>query len=319
VIPAWERDICKLKVTARSIVEHDKDGTFGKVIIMWISHRPAADFGAELGEIQAILEPHGEVEIVEMVIGEGVQGWMVQQAAKLKVASRVESDFYLVLDAKNTLLHDVTRDAFFTKCNQAKIFGRYEINEGSMPSIHVDWYKGAAEVLGVTTMHKGLWPASMPPITLHRQTVLDLLDRLGEPQDFAQCSSGLCDAIERGATEFTLYLVYVGRLAKMHCIHAIEERAWDNEMAASIRRADDESGRQATAKEVRDIAEESQANGRVMFFGAQPGALDGFEGDKRDGVMEDLFRIYDHAGLYQFRDWDDLVDCVVGGTGDERL
>jgi hypothetical protein len=314
VIPAYERDLCKLKVTARSIAEHDKDKHLGKVIICWVSHHSRYEYSSELDEIQAILSGHGEVEILEMVIGDGEQGWVAQQAAKLKVASRVSSQYYVVLDAKNTLLQDVKPDTFFTACNQGKIFGRYQLQDGSMPGMHLDWYRKSAEVLGQSTMDYGTWPASITPIIMHRQTVIDMLGQLGESPDFGQCSGGLCDAFGRGATEFTLYLVYVGRVGKMECIHGIEERPWGNELAASIWRTDDEAGKQGTAGQIKAIAEQSKMNGRVMFFGAQAGALDNFGGDERFNVLQDLYKVYNNAGLYQFGDWDELAGCVVGGS-----
>jgi len=318
VIPAYERDICKLKVAARSIVEHDKDKLLGKVIIVWVSHHPVWEFGDDIDEIKAVLSDHGEFEVLEMAIGDGEQGWVVQQAAKLKVASRVSSDYYVVLDAKNALLQDVTPDTFFTACHQGKIFGRYQLQDGSMPGMHLDWYRKSAEVLGQSPMDYGTWPASITPIIMHRQTVIDMLGQIGESPDFGPCSGGLCDAFGRGATEFTLYLVYVGRIGKLECIHAIEDRPWGNELAASIWRTDDEAGKGSTATQIKAIAEHSEANGRVMFFGAQAGALDNFEGDERFNVLQDLFKLYDDAGLYNFGDWDELASCVVGG-GSGRL
>jgi hypothetical protein len=236
---------------------------------------------------------------------------MVQQAAKLKVASRVESDYYLVLDAKDTLLRDVERDAFFTACNQAKIFGRYELWE--MPGLHRDWYYSSAGVLEVDPMDYGKWPASITPIVMHTQTVKDMLDKIGEPQDFGDCCCGLCDAFGRDATEFTLYTTYVGRIANMVCIHDIEERPWGNEIAASIWRTDNDEDRENTFKQVKAIAEQDESqNGVPVFFGAQAGALDNFEGDQRFNFLQNLFKVYDDAGLYRFSDWDDMAACAIG-------
>ncbi|CAK0886671.1 unnamed protein product [Prorocentrum cordatum] len=219
VIPVYERDLCKLKMTAQSITQHDKVGVLGKVIICWVSSHPLSDYGDQMEEVKRALEPHGEVEVIELAVNG--EGWKVQQAAKLKVASRVYSDFYVVLDAKNTILRDLEEDTFFTSCNQAKIFGRYEV--GGMPGVHRDWYYNSASVLEVDPMDYGKWPASITPMTMHTQTVKDMLDKIGEPQDFGDCSAGLCDAFGRDATEFTLYVTYVGRIANMWCIHDIEE------------------------------------------------------------------------------------------------
>merc|ERR1712032_335955 len=291
------------------ITEHDKNGVLGKVIICWVSKHPVSDFGEQIEEVKQALHPHGEVDVIELLI-DG-KGWVSQQAAKLKVASKVDSDFYLVLDAKNTILRDLSSDDFFTPCNQAKIFGRYDIWDEPEP--HKDWYHQSAAALGVDAMDYGKWPASITPIIIHTQTVKDLLDKLGEPQDFGDCCCGLCDAFSNSATEFTLYLTYVGRISDMKCIHAIEERQFGNEIAASIWRTDGEEAKQDTFNQVKAIAEHNAAeNGDCIFFGAQAGALDAFSGDERFQFLNNLFTVYDDAGLYKFKDWDDMADCAIG-------
>lgn len=245
VIPVFERDLCKMKLTAKSIVVHDPDRILGKVIICWVSKHSAGEYAKDLDEIRNTLSQHGEVEVVELIVPPDGQGWFVQQAAKLKIASKVQTDFYLVLDAKNALLRDVEKDSFFTPCNQGKIFGRYTMDE--MPGLHKDWYFKSAGVLCQQPMDRGRWPASITPMTMHTSTVLDLLDTLHEPRAFGGCSGGLCDALGAGATEFTLYLVYVGRVSIMECIHDIEDRlggAGNNELAVSVWQGEDGEGDQ---------------------------------------------------------------------------
>jgi hypothetical protein len=316
MIPVFERDLCKLKVTARSIVEHDPEGTLGKVFICWVSDRSRWDFADQLDEITHILEQHGDVEVLEIQMG-GVSGWLAQQSAKLKVASRVSSEYYIVMDAKNTLLRDLEPDTFFTPCNQGKVFGRYSISD--MPTEHRSWFWASAGVLGQQVMDWGKWPASVTPMVLHRQTTLDLLSMLGESPDFdsGACAGGLCGKFSQQATEFTLYLVYAARIASFEhrpythsfdCIHAIEERPWGDELSTSIWRG---GGNQAS-DQVRAIAEHSDRNGRPLFFGAQAGALDSFQGMERLDILKDLFTVYDNASLYDWDNWDDMVDCVVG-------
>jgi len=162
-------------------------------------------------------------------------------------------------------------------------------------------------------MDYGKWPASITPIVMHTQTVKDMLDSINEPQDFGDCSGGLCDAFGHQATEFTLYLVYVGRIANMVCIHDIEERMWGNELAASIWRTDDEEGREYTFKQVKAIADkDASQNGMPVFFGAQAGAINSFEGDQRYQFLNNLFKVYKDAGLYTFNDWDEMANCAIG-------
>jgi len=306
VIPVFERDLCKLKVTAKSIVAHDPHGTLGKVFICWVSARSRWDFAGQLDEITQILEQRGDVEVLELQMG-GVIGWLAQQSAKLKIASRVSSEYYVVLDAKNTLLRDLEPDTFFTPCNQGKIFGRYDIWD--MPSEHKSWFWASAGVLGQQAMDWGKWPASVTPMVLHKQSTLDMLSMLGESPDFyTACSGGLCDRFRQKATEFTLYLVYAARIASFDCIHAIEERPWGNEIAASIWR----NGGEGASEQVRAIAEHSDLNGRPLFFGSQAGALDGFQGTARFDILQNLFAIYENASLYEWASWDDMADCVIG-------
>jgi hypothetical protein len=238
----------------------------------------------------------------------GMSGWIAQQSAKLKVASRVLSEYYVVLDAKNTLLIDIEPDTFFTECNQGKIFGRYDMD--NMPAEHRQWFGTSAGVLGQQVMEWGKWPASVTPMVLHRQTTLDLLSMLGESSDWDSgvCAGGLCDKFSQQATEFTLYLVYAAQVASFDCIHAIEERPWGDELSISIwRQATD-----GTAKQVKAIAEHSELNGRPFFFGSQAGALGSFDGDARLDVLRDLFTIYDNAGVYDWDSWDEMADCIVG-------
>jgi len=306
MIPVFERDLCKLKVTARSIVAHDPDGVLGKVLICWVSQAARGEFTDQLDEITRILEEHGEVEVLEMQL-DGVTGWLAQQSAKLKVASRASSEYYVVLDAKNALLRDMEPDAFFTPCNQAKVFGRYRMDD--MPAEHRSWFEASAGVLGQQAMEWGTWPASVTPMVLHRQTTLDMLSMLGESPDFTSaCDGGLCDSLRQQATEFTLYLVYAARIARFDCIHAIEERPWDDELSASIWRNNDVG----TAGQVEAMAEHSDLNGNPLFFGAQAGALDGFRDTERFKILSGLFSVYENAGLYDWDNWDDMADCIVG-------
>jgi hypothetical protein len=313
MIPVFERDLCKLRTTARSIVEHDPDRILGKIFVCWVSGRSRWEFADQLDEITHILKEHGDVEVLEMQLG-GMSGWIAQQSAKLKVSSRVLSEYYVVLDAKNTLLMDIEPETFFTPCNQAKIFGRYDLN--GMPGEHRQWFSTSAGVLGQQVMDWGKWPASVTPMVLHRQTTLDLLSMLGESPDFDSgvCAGGLCDKFSQKATEFTLYLVYAAQIASFDCIHAIEERPWGDELSISIWREDT----QETAVQVKAIAKHSEQNGRPLFFGSQAGALNSFGGDERFSVLKDLFTIYDNAGVYDWDSWDDMAGCIVG-FGDRLL
>jgi hypothetical protein len=305
VIPVYERDLCKLKVTARSIVAHDPDGVLGKVFVLWVSQAPRSEFARQLNEITHILEEHGEVEVLEMQLN-GVMGWLAQQSAKLKVASLVSSEYYVVLDAKNTLLRDIEPDDLFTPCNQAKVFGRYSVD--AMPGGAGIWYRASAGALGQQAMDWGVWPASITPMVMHRQTTLDMLSVLGESPGFGSaCNGSLCDRLRGHSTEFTLYLVYAARVASFDCIHAIEERPFGEELSATIWRGP----HYLTSEQVRNLAERSGINGNLLFFGAQAGALDGWQGTERFNILSDLSTVYKNASLYDWDNSEDMADCIV--------
>jgi len=311
VIPVFERDLCKLNVTAKSIAVHDKHGMLGDVILLWVSRHPSYEYARQLDEIKAVLAPSRKVSVEEVSVKES-SGWSAQQAAKLKIASRVSSDFYVTLDAKNSFFADLEPTTFFTECNQGKIFGRYTID--NMPAIHANWYRNAASVLGVQPLIEGKWPASITPVVMHRQTVLDLLDALGEPREVGECTGGLCSALSGSATEFTLYYTFVGRKSAMSCIHAVEEQSGDNETASAIWRnyGSSADGGRINMEFVHRIAARNETGGRPLIFGAQAGALDMITGQDHYDVLHDLWIAYQDAGLYDFENWDDLADCVVG-------
>jgi hypothetical protein len=308
VIPVWEHDLCKLKVTAKSIVAHDPDGVLGKVFVCWVSHAPRSEFARQLNEITHILKEHGEVEVLELQLN-GMMGWLAQQSAKLKAASVVSSEYYVVLDAKNSLLRDIESDDLFTPCNQAKVFGRYSVD--AMPGGAGIWYRASAGALGQQAMDWGVWPASITPMVMHRQTTLDMLKMIGEsPGIDSICAGGLCGMLSGHATEFTLYLVYAARIASFDCIHAIEERPWGEELSATIWRGPHD----LTSEQVRNLAERSGINGNLLFFGAQAGALDGWQGTERSDILNDLSTVYKNASLYDWDNWEDMAGCIVGGS-----
>jgi hypothetical protein len=156
---------------------------------------------------------------------------------KLKAASLVETDYYIVMDSKNTIIHPLEKDPFFTSCGQAIIQAEWTAADIIIP--HSDWYDRSARALGLKSPKDGaewdeelLWPASITPMVMHRSSVLDMLGQLGEGVDLDRlCDGDLCNTIGaysesgHGATEFTLYTLYVYSLIAsggFECIHTIE-------------------------------------------------------------------------------------------------
>jgi hypothetical protein len=237
VILFFERDLCKMKYTARSIGVNDPDHNLGEVYLMWVSSHSASEYQDDIDVITKSIEEYKTVHFVDwserMASAQPhpIGGWHAQQMVKLKIAHEIQSDFYIVLDSKNTLIKPVTQDMFFTDCGQGIIQAEFPYDK--IPPPHIDWYALSAEVLGVDPPDSGFWPASITPIVMHKATVIEMLEEIGEdpsPEDL--CNGPLCESIGAfsdsgvGATEFTLYTLwaYAKRAkGKFDCIHSIEK------------------------------------------------------------------------------------------------
>jgi hypothetical protein len=264
VIPFFERDLCKLKYTAKSISANDPHKFLGDVVLMWVSSKHTWEFQDQIDEIVSALEETRKVRLedfTDRMQQAGLPGWHAQQLVKLKAASVAESDYYVVFDSKNTLIHPLEEDPFFTSCGQAKI--QAEWSAVTIIEPHSDWYDRSARALGASSPKDSgawdedlLWPASITPMVMHTQSVLDMLGQLGEgPELSSLCNGRLCDTIGahsgdgHGATEFTLYTLYVYSMIDgggFDCIHKIEpvknfeigySKHWYTEVQSSILKA----------------------------------------------------------------------------------
>jgi hypothetical protein len=310
VITLSEEDLCAMEITANSISKQDRLRRLGKVILVWVSQSPPDEYSERMSKILDVLNSRGEVELLNTRLPEGGSEWRAQQAVRLKAASVVQSDFYIVLHARDAIFRDVS-ELFFTDCSQGKVFGRYSMYE--MPQPERDSYDNAASLLGVKPLHEGKWPALAAPLVMHTSTVLGLLRKLGEPSGLGDCAGGLCDALAAGTSELTLYMVYAMRSAAFDCMHSVEERAWNDDVASVIWAPPDEESQRAVAKHVRAVAEGSEDSGRPAFLGVRAGGLLAFAGEPRRLVLADLARLYGHAGLNRFDTAEDLAACLDPG------
>ncbi|CAK0807713.1 unnamed protein product, partial [Prorocentrum cordatum] len=320
VIPFYERDLCKVGYTVESIAVHDRHGTLGTVILMWVSAQPIAAFQEQVDKIQASLSGSHKVKVLDFspqVTAEGAGGWFAQQVFKLKVASLVSSDFYVVLDSKNTLIRDIEPELFFTTCNQGKIFGEFEPND--IPEPHSGWYEASARVLSLPAPVEagGKWPTSITPMLMHTQTVLEMLASIGEgPSVDALCAGPLCDmlgvhsATGSGATEFTMYVLAARARQEMECDIAVVDPDSANPPAISLWRG--EGGQmKINGDNCRDI---SSGKTVPFMFGAQYQSLDGLDDAARATVEADMLRIFTQAKLHNasLTSTDALLQCVAG-------
>ncbi|CAK0854535.1 unnamed protein product, partial [Prorocentrum cordatum] len=173
VIPFFERDLCKLKTTAKSLSVNDPNGMFGDVYLMWVSTKHSSEFMEELTEAATAISATHSVQLIEftdlMEFTDSLSGWHAQQIIKLKAASVVKAPYYVVLDSKNTLIRPLSSDDIFTKCNTAKI--QAEFPAAKIPVPHINWYKASAAALEMDPPSSGYWPASITPVVFHTQTV----------------------------------------------------------------------------------------------------------------------------------------------------
>lgn len=304
VIPFYSRDLCKMKMTAASISKHDPHGYLGDVVLIWLDPKtPGAyqhDVDAIIGAIQST---HGVTfHDFSWTFKGGMKGWGIQQVMKLKAALLVHADFYVVLDAKNTFIRDVEHDTFITSCNTGVIYAEYTVEEQGEKK---GWFEQSAKALGVP-VPSGKVGGSITPVVMHTQTVKDMLRHLSEEETVLKlCSGKLCDYIDDGATEFTLYYTYARQLADEKCIH----HTVPHHPALSLWRGIDGSARENTAKTAIDSDD-------IIMFGSQPGVFDGLQGAQWYNIAVAVETIYgDVAGLHdkEHSSKESLMDCCCGG------
>jgi hypothetical protein len=282
VIPFFERDLCKFGYTARSIAVHDSRHLLGDLYIMWVSYISA---WSHMDEIQRIIaevnksRPVHFYDLSDMVKKASMPGWISQQVLKLKIASVVQDDYYMVLDSKNTLIKDLERDTLVTKCNQAIAFSAYTAL--NMPEPHKGWYYSTASQLGLKWPTEGRWPDSISPMIMKTQTVLSMLRSIGEDPDFhSLCKGPLCGWMkDQSATEFILYQLYAHFRTDFQCSHGID---WP--IVGSMWRG-------------RTSASSIDYESRQIFYGAQSGAFRGIWGNERIQAGWKLIEVFRNAGL----------------------
>jgi hypothetical protein len=328
VIPVFERDLCKLKYTVRSIVKHDPDKHLGSVHLMWVSSEPANKHLSEISEILSILRPSREThfhDFTRQLKKTNMGGWYAQQVLKLKIAMLVNSDFYVVLDAKNAFISTVTPETFFTSCNQGRIFAQRK-NYEDFGKPHSTWYGVAARVLNVcpplTNTTSYWWPWSVSPVVFNTKTVLSLFDYIGEGTRLDEmCDGPLCYlvgyhwSVGDFTSEFALYTMFAYTQTDLRCAHVVQEDP-DSRVSVTLWRGLD-SGMNAYA-----LNRVARGRHRPLVFGFQHGSFDsifrGMHGDQDDravfsSAINNTIKIYLDAQLVDGHPSpEELLECVVG-------
>jgi hypothetical protein len=306
VIPFFERDLCKFRFTAKSIGVHDPHHLLGDVYFLWISlHSPAGYMDTIANTARELNKTH-KVHFHDLslvVKSSGVIGRVVQQVLMLKIASIITSDYYMVLDSKNTLIMDIEKDTLVTPCNQASTFAAYTAEH--LPEPHRSWYQSTAAHLGVPWPQEGRWPDSISPMILRTQTVLDLIHSVGEkemnslePELWVPCNGPLCGWFgSQGATAFILYQLYAVSKTNYDCFHGkggpIVGSLWRGKTNKS--RIEDES--------------------HTYFFGAQSGAFKDLRGEQRTQAGTKLREVFLDARLVNASDGGVTSDFMLSCLG----
>ena len=176
VVPFYERDICKLKYTLRSVASK-MAGYFYGVNLMWASLRSVSDFPS----LPVVLDLASRIAPTRLFDASALQreraadGWVVQQLLKLAIAREINAEFYLIIDSKNTFFRHAHPYELFTPCNQARLTGQMQV--GRMVEPHHTWYLNSAKFLNIQEDITD-WdlPLSITPALFRKQTVIELLD-----------------------------------------------------------------------------------------------------------------------------------------------
>jgi hypothetical protein len=303
VVPFYHRDLCKMRILASSISKHDPMGYLGDVALLWLDKDTPGTHQEDVDDIIGSIQSTHSVTLHDFswVFGTDMKGWEIQQVMKLKAAMLVNSDFFVVLDAKNAFIRDVKFDTFISECNTGLIYAQFTVEEQGGEK--KEWFEKSAKALGLG-VPEGKVGGSITPVIFHTQTVKDLLEHeLGEELTVEKfCTSGkLCDAIRDGATEFTLYYTFVKDKTAESCIH----NSIDSHPALSLWNGVDVDSRLNAA---RAAAEDDN----IIMFGMQPGACDNL-GDKTDDIWGAVEKVYSQAGLHDAssNSRESLIVCVA--------
>jgi len=332
VIPFYERDLCKLKYTARSIGVNDPDKHLGTVYLMWVSTQSSSKYMDDLDGILETISKTHKVHLFDfspLVKRSGIAGWFVQQFLKLKIASVIPSEYYIVMDAKNTIIEPIQADTFFSPCNQGKIYSKYKFDDIPMP--HIQWYKASARILGVDEPEKipVKWPASVTPVVIHRPTVLRMLAALGEGAGIdAVCAGPLCELFgvfsqvsqdQNHSTEFTLYNMYAYAKTDSECaVVAKKPEPWEAKVvhrwAVGLWRGVGGQADTMNKLNLKMLKNIQSGYVRPVMLGSQPGALDNMDEKTKAKATKIIVDLYtEHAGYDPSKSTpDELIDCVIG-------
>lgn len=199
VTVVFELEVPLLVLQARSFARHVPVGAFAEVLV--VDNTPRGLSAREVGAVLTAYGPHADrVSVVGRgdlpEVPRGI-GWQRQQVLKLLVASRVATERYLVLDAKNHVVRDLDPGWFRAPDGRARLGVHGYATHPLRPSLD-----RTARYLGLDPGDLlDRFPATVTPFVLYtdlvRGMVTDVQARAGRP--FAT------EFVAQGLTEFFLY------------------------------------------------------------------------------------------------------------------
>jgi hypothetical protein len=250
VLPLTLRDVERARLLLRSL-----ERRFERLGTLWVvcPDGQAAAIEAALAPLKPSQELRVEREgqlVPELALAPRLRGWFRQQLIKLAIHERVESDFYLTLDADVICTRRVAPE-----CLAPDGLGLCHV----IPrDLHADWYRGSEAVLGLSNALRGGLHAVTPAV-LNRHAVAELAEYLETRADRGRFARGLRGLRQRllflrarrgqdarfsrwrllltaGApwTEYALYYTFLeatGRFERFHrysaaCIYDVERSVW---------------------------------------------------------------------------------------------
>ncbi|MBL8552582.1 MAG: hypothetical protein JNJ73_21525 [Hyphomonadaceae bacterium] len=203
-----------LELQARSLRRYCSPELFSTILVVDNSARVTpASHRERLLEAYGALAPKVQfVDRSSLGTLRGVDGWWRQQVLKIKVAEIVQTERYIVLDAKNHLVRPLTRECFQTHDGRMKM-GVHSYSGHSLRR-HLERaldYFGMAKEPSLER-----FSATTPPFAFDTATVRELIawvsKREGTPYERV--------VVARGLTEFFLYGAFVrsqGRFDQLYC------------------------------------------------------------------------------------------------------
>src|SRR4051812_23062843 len=163
VLPLIVRDLPRVRILDRSLERH-----FPTLAVCWVV-APRAHLATIRGTLRhARYRFMAEEDVVPELrfLGSEGDGWLRQQLVKLAMADRVETPFYVVLDADVICLRPVTVDEFI-------VGGRAVCT--TYPMVDGDWYAQSAQILSLPMLTVEF---AVTPVILSRAAVRLLMAHL---------------------------------------------------------------------------------------------------------------------------------------------